>query len=97
MRLELGELEHPVQMVALNFAGRQESQDELVSRCAFPLWQDVEEVQAAGLLGLGKDDMAIYDSQGELARYLPFGGSVLTNLGWTEGYDNVKNALLDTD
>jgi hypothetical protein len=42
----------------------------------------------------GKDDFYIYDSQGKLAIYLAAGGTKSTDLSTTEGYDNLKQAIL---
>lgn len=72
-------------------ANNAEDQQELTSRCSFPVLQDTEATGAwASGMG-GKDDFFIYNSDGSLAAYLP--PSSGTNLNKQEEYDAVKSKL----
>lgn len=72
-------------------ANNPEDQQELTSRCSFPVLQDTEAVGAwASGMG-GKDDFFIYKPDGSLAAYLP--PSSGTNLNKQEDYDAVKMKL----
>ena len=72
------------------------NQADLTSRADFPLFQDVDPVKAWEQHGGGKDDLYVYGSDGKLARYLKFGGSVDTNLSDATAYANVKKIITDT-
>lgn len=97
MRLELGLEGVEVHFVAINAVSASDPEDQakLVNRCAFPLLQDTDEVDAWGLHDAGKDDFVIYDAQGRVAAYLPVGGDLTTDLRTDEGYANLKNAILE--
>ncbi|PRP99004.1 hypothetical protein ENSA5_29250 [Enhygromyxa salina] len=97
MRLELRLEGYDVQFLAINMvsADTEEYQQNLIERCAFPLFQDTPEDDAYDLHGGGKDDMYIYSPDGTLFLELPVGGDISTNLGTDEGYDNIKQALID--
>ncbi|EDM80923.1 hypothetical protein PPSIR1_28473 [Plesiocystis pacifica SIR-1] len=97
MRLELALEGYDVQMIAINAtsADNDDDRQNLVDRCAFPLFQDIDEVDAWDLHGGTKDDLVIYHADGTMAVFLDQGGEVNTNLSTDEGYANVKQALLD--
>ena len=95
MQEELAGEGHDVAFLAVNKIGAESSQSGLISKCTFPLFQDTSAVGAWTAHGGGKDDIYIYDAQGQLSSYLPFGGSTSINLSTTTGYANVKNAILD--
>jgi len=98
MRLELKNDGYDVQFVAINKgdAAAEEDQEKLANRCSFPLLQDQGDIQAWTLHhGGNKDDFYVYGTDGKLADYLPFGGDRETNLSESEGYDNLKDAILD--
>lgn len=96
LQLELALEGYDVQMVTINAtsANNADDQQELIDRCSFPLFQDVDEVAAWDAHGAGKDDMFIYAADGTLAQALPVDGEASTNLSTPEGYDNVKQALI---
>ena len=68
----------------------------LASKCEFPVFQDVSDVNAWALHEGGKDDFYIFDANGELTAYLPYGGDVNVSLGSQAGFANVKNAIIDS-
>ena len=94
MRLELSLAGHEVEFIAVNKQLAESTQSKLVAQCAFPLVQDVEEIDVWGLHNGGKDDFFVFDKEASLAVYLPHGGEVSTNLSTEAGYTNVKTALL---
>ena len=94
MRLELEVEGHVVHFAAINGVGEVPDQQELVNRCAFPLFQDTVEVGAWGVHGGAKDDLYVYDSTGHLHAFLSPDGEVPTNLSTDAGYAAVKEAIL---
>ena len=84
-----------VHFVSVNTISGADSADKLVEVCAFPLLQDVEEVNAWNLVQGNKDDMFILDVDGNLVTSLPNGGELSTNLSTEEGYNNVKYSLYE--
>jgi hypothetical protein len=86
-----------VQFVTINGKGAASSVTGLTSNCDFPVFQDTSAVNAWTQHGGKKDDMYIYDKQGNLALFLPitYSGPTSTNLGTPGGYSHVKNAVLD--
>ena len=97
MRIELDALGHPRHYVGVNLAYAEDFKHELVSRCAFPLFQDTPEVNVSRHLHASKDDMLIYDSEGKLAHFVPMRGAASVDLSTPEGYDRVKALLMSTD
>lgn len=96
IRLELKKDGHDVNFVAINKADAVDDQSKLTARCAFPLLQDSDDIQAWTLHHAGhKDDFFIYGADGKLADYLPISGERETDLSSTEGYNNLKDAILD--
>ncbi len=94
MRQELEAASLPVAVVGINDVTAVPNQASLTARAAFPLFQDVPDVGAWDLEGGHKDDFFVYDRAGKLAAYLPNGGTLSTDLSTAEGYQNVKNAVL---
>ena len=92
--MELEVAGHAVNFVSINKADAADKQSKLIERCAFPLFQDLPEVDVWGLQDGGKDDFYIYAADGTLVHYLPFNGDVDVNLSTAEGYDNLWNAIL---
>ena len=84
---------HDINVVIVNKTGAESSVTNLVNVCEFPILQDVSEVNAWSLHMGSKDDIYVYDSDGKLATYFPYGGDVNINLGTTEGFNNVKDAI----
>lgn len=96
MRIELELQKVKVKFVGVNAisANDDASKQALVDRCAFPLFQDDNKVQAWTLQSGGKDDFYIYDSQGKLVHYLPVTGAFNTDLSVQENYDALKKLIL---
>lgn len=94
MRIELEAEGHPVTFTAINKNDATDDQAALVAVCAFPLFQDLVEVDAWDLHDGHKDDIYIYDRDGRLAVYLPRSGDVSTDLSTALGYANLKAAIL---
>ncbi len=96
MQLELAAAGHQVHFVSINASSALDTQFKLVSRCQFPLLQDLEEIGVWGRMNGGKDDMYIYDSEGRLQRYLKSHDEEFsTNLSTDEGYANLLGAVMD--
>jgi hypothetical protein len=96
MQKELKTAGRDVAFLAVNSTDAASNQTELTSRCEFPLFQDVDAVKAWDQHAGKKDDFFIYGSDGKLARYLPFGGPVNTNLSDPAAYDAVKAIVVET-
>jgi len=94
MRIELEAAGHKVQFIAVNAISAVETQQKLVDRCAFPIFQDTDGVGAWDLHNGRKDDFYIYDRQGALADYFSISGERSVKLNTDEGYANLKNAIL---
>ncbi len=86
-----------VQFVAVNgvSADKPGDQQNLIDRCAFPLFQDTKDVDAWGQHAGMKDDIFVYKADGTLAEYLPTGGKKSTDLSSSDGYANLKQAVID--
>ena len=87
MRLQLGlEGVDEVEFVAINAvsASAEDDQQALVERCAFPLLQDTDAVDAWGLHDGGKDDGV--PGVGQNARYRPRFRGRKTLHHWTHPY-----------
>lgn len=94
MRLELQKAGYDLYFLSVNKADAVANQQPLIDRCAFPLFQDTDAVNAWALMGGHKDDFLIYGADGKLVDYLPNGGDRVTNLSMHEGYDVVKAAII---
>ena len=97
MRLELAsEGYDDVAFLAVNgtSANTDEYKKALTDRCAFPLFQDTETINAWALHGGKKDDIFIYDAEGNLAASFTEAMEVNFTLSSDEGFANVKNAIL---
>jgi hypothetical protein len=92
MRNELDVAGYDVQFIVLNIPGAQPYQQELVDRCALPLFQDQADILAMAAYGGDTDDMFVYGSDGTLAAYLPNDGTI--SLSHDEGYAKIRAALL---
>ena len=66
----------------------------LTSLCDFPVFQDKAGVDAWGQHEGAKDDMYVYGADGLLSAYLPASGALSTNLRTSEGFQNLKDAIL---
>ncbi len=94
MRLELQKAGYSLSFLSVNKADAVANQQALIDRGAFPLFQDTDAVNAWALMGGQKDDFLIYGTDGKLVDYLPNGGERITNLSTTEGYGQLKAAIL---
>jgi hypothetical protein len=95
MRLELKKSGVDVYFVAINQSDAIDYQQELIARCSFPLFQDLDSVDAKELhYGGQKDDIYVYDKNGRLFDYLPISGTRTTILATPEGYKVLKDVVL---
>ncbi len=83
-----------VAFVAINRTDAVNEQPALVERCTFDLLQDDAELGVYSSMDAVKDDFYVYDTDGKLAIHLPVDGAISTNLGYQEGYDNLKGMVL---
>ena len=95
MRIELQASGQTVHFIAINKADAVDQQTKLVNRCAFPLFQDIPELNVWERHNGRKDDFYVYDQEGKLADYLSISGERSVNLGTEEGYNNLKTAILN--
>ena len=93
--LEGAGLGSQLQFVIINDKGASNSVSNLTNKCDFPVFQDTTAVNAWAMHAGKKDDMYIYDKQGNLAVFLPvsFSGDKPTNLGSGAGYTYVKDTI----
>ena len=94
LRKELSTNKFEVNFAVVNIQSGKDSQDEFISRCSFPLFQDTKEINAFSKHQGGKDDFYIYNERGELTDYFPFLDERNSNLTDPKGYENVKRSLL---
>ncbi len=85
----------PVTFVAINRWAATVAADNLTDDTEFPVVQEPLEVNAWELQGAGKDDLFVYDADGNLHAFLPHLGEVSVNLSTDEGYQNLKDIILD--
>jgi thiol-disulfide isomerase/thioredoxin len=95
MRFELDAAGERIYFVVINSADATNDQKQFTDISATPIFQDTEAINAWSKHGGKKDDFYIYDAKGLLRAYLPMNGAVPTTLSTTEGYNTVKQALLD--
>lgn len=96
MRIELAAQGKDVHFLIVNGHDAEKDQAAFVQRTAIPLFQDTITDDVWSNMGGKKDDMYIYDSQGSLAKFLAFSGEVDINLSTDTGYNNLKQAILQT-
>jgi len=96
MRLELKKQGFDVNFLAVNKSDAVDNQKDLIARCSFPLFQDLDTVQTWTLhYGGNKDDIYVYDKNGKLFDYLPIMGTRNTNLATPEGYKLLKDVVIE--
>ncbi|TPV97308.1 MAG: redoxin domain-containing protein [Myxococcales bacterium FL481] len=96
MRLEFRAMGiEEVQFVALNGVEGLEDKQELSRRCAFPMFQDTDDVNAWAMFDGEKDDFYVYGTDGTLAAYLPGKGGPSINLANEDGYTYVRDTILE--
>ena len=83
-----------VQIVAINQIPAANFVHMLTDVCDYPVFQDTDVVQAWQQHEGSKDDFFIYNSDLSLHQLLKPGGGINTTLSTSDGYDNVKNAIL---
>jgi hypothetical protein len=101
MQLELTLAGYTVYVVAINQAGYENAQQEMIDRASFPLLQDTADANAWDLMNepnFGTDDMYIYDRDGQLHSYFNFADAnpnidLETTDGWATIYDALIAAL----
>jgi hypothetical protein len=101
MQLELTLAGHVVHFVAINQAGYDDTQQEMIDRASFPLLQDTPETDAWDLMNepdFGTDDIYIYGADGLLRSYFNYADAdpnidLETPDGWATIYDALLAAL----
>ena len=93
MQKELADEGRDVAFLAINANGDPYG-DELAAETSFPIFQDVTKVMAWKRYGGYQDDMFIYDADGMLVTYLPYGGPIPTDLSDTDDYEAVKREII---
>ncbi|MEE9385324.1 MAG: hypothetical protein V3V08_18110 [Nannocystaceae bacterium] len=97
LRLDLKSEGHLVQFVIVNKYDAVDTQDKLYERCSIPIFQDLSVPAEANVWSLHegkKDDMYVYDREGNLAAYLPKAGPESINLSTEDGYAFVRGSIL---
>lgn len=94
LQKELSINKFEVNFAVINIQSGKDSQDEFISRCSFPLFQDTKEIDAFSKHQGGKDDFYIYNERGELTDYFPFLDERNSDLTNPQGYENIKQSLL---
>ena len=84
-----------VQFAIINGEFAKSSVTNLTDQCDFPVFQDTSKKDAWGQHDGFKDDMYIYDKEGKLVQFFPYGGDVSTNLSVPSDYEGFKNHVLD--
>ncbi|MCB9506754.1 MAG: hypothetical protein H6700_11115 [Myxococcales bacterium] len=83
-----------VEFAIVNHAPTAEQAGALLERVSFPVFQDVAEVDAWGLLDGAKDDFFVYDTEGHLFSFLRASPDLDTNLSTPTGFVTLKNQVL---
>jgi hypothetical protein len=98
MQLELTLAGYTVHFVAINQAGYDAAQQEMIDRASFPLLQDTAEANAWDLMNepnFGTDDMYIYDRDGLLHSYFNYADADPNiDLDTPDGYATIYDALI---
>ena len=94
MSEEIAKTGKKVDFVIVNADNAVDDVANLVSKCSFPIFQDTEKVGVWKAMGGSKDDFYVYDSAGKLVHFLPFGGTVGTDLGKQSDFDGIKKLVL---
>jgi hypothetical protein len=84
-----------VNFLSVNSSSADTFQQQLIDVSSFPLLQDTTEKNVWGLQDGNKDDIYVYNADGTLSAYFSISGATSTILSTPEGYDNLKNAILD--
>jgi peroxiredoxin len=89
---------YEVWFVALNQDGYADAQQEFIDRASFPLVQDTAQANAWGLMnevGLGTDDIYIYDASGVLHSYFNYAdANPNIDLDTQDGWDTIYGAVI---
>ena len=96
LQKELSDNKIEVNFAVINIQSGKDSQEEFISRCSFPLFQDTKEIDAFSKHQGGKDDFYIYNERGELTDYFQFLDERNSDLTDSIGYENVKRAILQS-
>ena len=85
---------HDFNVVIINVKNEEALIENLTDTCSFPVFQDVEIVNAWLMYYGVKDDMYVYTADHLLHSYLSPFGSAVTVLSSEEGKQNMKNAII---
>jgi hypothetical protein len=85
---------HDFNVVIINVKNEVDLIENLTDKCDFPVFQDIDSVNAWDLYLGGKDDIYVYTADHLLHVYLTPFGSVVTALTSEVGKENVRNAII---
>lgn len=96
MSVDLALAGYTVNFVAINQTGAEDTLDNFLERCSFPILQDVEAVDAWGAHQARKDDIFIYAADGTLAEFIRVAGlpSEIRTLASDAGYDWMRERII---
>lgn len=94
LRFELEAAGHAVDFSTVNLSSMATRVGNMTERASFAIFQDTDALGLWSAMGGRKDDIYLY-RDGTLVDFLPVGGERSTNLSTEEGYDNVRQAVLD--
>lgn len=96
MSLDLRLTDHRVNMVAVNQTGAEDTVDNFIERCSFPILQDVASVDAWGAHDAKKDDIAIYGPDGVLVEFIRVSElpADIRTLASDAGYDWMRERIV---
>lgn len=96
MSVDLALSGYTVNFVAINQTGAEDTLQNFLDRCSFPILQDVAEVDAWGAHTARKDDIFIYAADGSLAEFIRVSGlpSDIRTLASEAGYDWMRGRII---
>ncbi len=96
MSVDLALSGYTVNFVAVNQTGAEDTLQNFLDRCSFPILQDVAEVDAWGAHQARKDDIFIYAADGSLAEFIRVSGlpSDIRTLASEAGYDWMRGRII---
>ena len=84
-------------IAVVNPAGSPLALQALVDATSSPVFQDTWTMSAWSMHDGKKDDFYVYTPQGTLAAYFTLGGELNLDLSSDEGYQNIREAILNAN